>query len=83
MKRCLLAAFGVLAVAWTLTAQRQETFKARLSPVPVDAQLAPVIAGHGSVTAVLAGIRKGLDFLFTRRRAASASDVAHDEQMFI
>ncbi|HEV2493952.1 MAG TPA: hypothetical protein VG204_12880 [Terriglobia bacterium] len=35
------------------------------------------------VTAVLAGIRKGLDFLFTRRRATSVSDVAQDEQMFI
>lgn len=35
------------------------------------------------VTAVLAGIRKGLDFLFTRRRGTSVSDVAQDEQMFI
>lgn len=35
------------------------------------------------VTAVLAGIRKGLDFLFTRRRSNSVSDVAQDEQMFI
>jgi hypothetical protein len=29
----------------------------RLSPVPIDAQLAPTITGHGSVSAVLAGTK--------------------------
>ncbi len=57
MKRCLVAALGVLALAWTLAAQTQQNFKARLSPVPIDAQLAPVITGHGSVSAVLAGTK--------------------------
>ena len=32
-----------------------ETFKARLSPVPIDATMMSTIAGSGSITAVLAG----------------------------
>jgi hypothetical protein len=61
MKRCLVAAVLVwnLAAPVTapLTAQGQETFKTRLSPVPIDAQLAPVVTGSGSVSAVLAGAK--------------------------
>lgn len=53
MKRCLVAAVLTLSVAWTLPAQ--EEFKTRLSPVPIDAQLAPNITGHGSVAVFLTG----------------------------
>jgi hypothetical protein len=55
MKRWL--ALAAVVLAWTLAAQGQETFKARLSPVPIDAQLAPIVTGHGSVSAVLAGTK--------------------------
>ena len=44
-------------MVWALAAQTQETFKTRLSPVPIDAQLAPMVTGHGSVSAVLAGTK--------------------------
>ncbi len=53
MKRCLAA----ILLVWNLAAQSQETFKTRLSPVPIDAQLAPVVTGQGSVSAVLAGAK--------------------------
>ncbi len=55
MKPCRIAVFAALALVCALPAQTQETFKARLSPVAVDAQLVSVITGHGAVSAVLAG----------------------------
>src|SRR3989442_4156030 len=38
-------------------AQNGESFKARLSTVPVDATMLPTVAGSGSLRAVLAGNR--------------------------
>jgi hypothetical protein len=35
------------------------------------------------VSAVIAGMRAGLDFLFSRRRTTSVSEAAQDEQLFI
>ena len=57
MKRLLIAAFAALPLVLALPAQTQQTFKARLSPVAVDAQLVTVITGHGAVSAVLAGTK--------------------------
>lgn len=54
MLRSLLF-FITLAAFSTAAAQAQEVYKARISPVPIDAQLAPVITGHGSVGATLSG----------------------------
>lgn len=51
----LLALFTTTAAFSLATAQAQETFKTRLSPVPIDAQLAPTVTGHGQVSAVLNG----------------------------
>ncbi|HLW80012.1 MAG TPA: hypothetical protein VKU44_10490 [Terriglobia bacterium] len=42
-----------------------------------------LIAPIQEVSALLAGVRKGLEFLFARRRAAVSSEAAQDEQMFI
>jgi heme oxygenase len=42
-----------------------------------------VVAPIQEVSAVIAGVRKGLEFLFTRRRSSSAREAAQDEQMFI
>ena len=50
-----LPVVAALVAFCTFPAQAQETFKARISPVPIDAQLAPVITGHGSVIATLSG----------------------------
>ena len=35
------------------------------------------------VSALIAGVRKGLEFLFARRRSAAVSESTQDEQMFI
>ncbi len=42
-------------LAGELIAQQPKTFKARLSPVPIDVAMQATIAGSGSVTAVLSG----------------------------
>ena len=74
--RFLGAALGVIAVVLSLAAQ--DTFKTRLSPVPIDAQLAPTITGHGSVLAVLAGNKLTVSGTFEDMR--SAATAAHLNQ---
>jgi hypothetical protein len=71
------AAFGVIAVVWTLAAQPRESFKTRLSPVPIDVQLAPTITGHGSVSATLAGTRLTVTGTFEGMRSAASAAQLH------
>ena len=80
MKRCLVAACGAMALVWTLAAQSQETFKTRLSPVPIDAQLAPTITGHGSVTAVLAGTKLTVSGTFEGLHSAATAAHLHQSK---
>src|ERR1700680_423215 len=50
--------FGTAWVGHTAGAQNapaSETFKARLSPVPIDATMMSTVAGSGALTATLAG----------------------------
>ena len=61
-----------------LSLAAQDTFKTRLSPVPIDAQLAPTITGHGSVLAVLAGNKLTVSGTFEDMR--SAATAAHLNQ---
>jgi hypothetical protein len=69
---CLLAAaVAAIAVIPAHGAQMQENFKTRLSPVPIDAQLAPVITGRGSVAAVLEGNRLTVTGTFEGMRSAA------------
>lgn len=75
MKRCLVAALLAWGLAAHLNAQAQETFKTRLSPVPIDAQLAPVVTGLGSVSAVLTGTKLTVTGSFEGMH--SAATVAH------
>lgn len=42
-----------------------------------------ILAPIQEVTAVMKGLRSGLEFLFSRRRASRASETTQDEQMFI
>jgi len=70
MKRWLMVLAAVAAMA---CAQGQETFKTRLSPVPIDAQLAPTVTGHGSVSAVLAGTKLTVTGSFEGLRSAATS----------
>jgi CHRD domain len=75
MKRFLTAVFAASVVACALAAQTQQTFKARLSPVAVDAQLVNVITGHGAVSAMLAGTKLTVAGTFDGMH--SAATVAH------
>jgi hypothetical protein len=49
------AALAVLLLPPALHAQNAKSFRARLSPVPMDLSMASTIAGSGSVTATLNG----------------------------
>lgn len=73
MKRYL--AIAALMVTWALAAYGQETFKTRLSPVPIDAQLARTVTGHGSVSALLSGAKLTITGSFEGMH--SAATVAH------
>ncbi len=42
-----------------------------------------VVTPVREVSAILKGVQVGMDFFLSRRRSDRASDVAHDEQMFI
>ena len=46
-----------LIAAVSLTAQPPKTYRARLSPVPLDVSMQATVAGTGSVSAVLTGTR--------------------------
>ncbi|HYL37793.1 MAG TPA: CHRD domain-containing protein, partial [Bryobacteraceae bacterium] len=81
MKRCLVAGFVAMAIVWTLGAQTRDSFKTRLSPVPIDAQLAPSITGHGSVSAVLAGTKLTLSGTFEGMRSAATAASLHQSKM--
>jgi hypothetical protein len=73
MKQLRIAVVGALALVWTLTAQSPETFKTRLAPVASDAQLAPTIAGVGSVSVTLAGTKLTVSGSFEGMRSAATA----------
>jgi CHRD domain len=56
----LISLIGFVA----LTAQQPRTFKARLSPVPLDVAMQATIAGSGSVSAVLTGTKLAITGTF-------------------
>src|ERR1019366_6613421 len=56
----LIPLVGVVA----LTAQQPKTFKARLSPVPIDLSMQATVAGSGSVSAVLTGSKLAITGTF-------------------
>jgi len=53
----LVLCIGALAAGSAGRAQGNKTFKARLSPVPLDVTMQATIAGSGSVSAVLSGAK--------------------------
>ena len=48
----------------TLVAQSTRTFKARLSPVPIDLTMQATVAGSGTVTGVLSGTKLTINGTF-------------------
>jgi hypothetical protein len=69
----VVAAAGLVDV----TAQQPKTFKARLSPVPIDLAMAATIAGSGSVTAVLTGAKLSINGTFDGLRSPATIAQVH------
>lgn len=63
--RSIIAITIVLALTALVYAQNAQTFKARLSPMPVDATNQAGTTGMGAVTAVLAGTKLSVSGTFS------------------
>jgi hypothetical protein len=63
--------------AGVLTAQQPRTFKARLSPVPIDVSMQATIAGSGSVSAVLTGTKLSITGTFEGLRSPATIAQIH------
>ena len=63
-----------------LRAQAAKTFKARLSPMPLDLAMAATMAGSGSVTAVLTGSKLTLNGTFDGLKSAATLATLHKGQ---
>lgn len=77
--RCIAAMIGavVLLAGCSVVAQNGESFKARLSTVPVDATMLPTVAGSGSLKAVLAGNKLTLSGSFEGLRSPASRASIH------
>src|SRR5215217_4269742 len=63
--------------AGSLSAQQPKTFKARLSPVPIDVSMQATIAGSGSVVATLTGTRLAITGSFEGLRSPATIAQIH------
>ncbi len=63
--RSIIAVTIVLALTTLVNTQNAQTFKARLSPMPVDATNQAGTTGLGAVTAVLAGTKLSVSGTFS------------------
>jgi CHRD domain len=66
-----------VAYALSLAAQAPETYKVRLSPVPVEAKTRADIAGIGSATATLVGSKLSITGSFEGLRSAAMAAKVH------
>ena len=71
---CLLC---LASLAAAQKAQSPETFKARLSPVPINVAMMATIAGSGSLTATLNGDRLTIDGTFEGLRSPATTAQIH------
>ena len=65
------------AVAGAQTPQSPETFKARLSPVPINIAMMATVAGSGSLTATLSGKRLTIQGTFEGLRSPATTAQLH------
>ena len=72
------ASFALAIVcALPLTAQAPETYKVRLSPVPIEAKTRADIAGIGSATATLSGAKLSITGSFEGLRSPAVAAKIH------
>ena len=76
--REVLIGVSILGLGLPAGAQTGGQFKARLSPVPIDAATASTIAGRGSVTAVLTGTNLSITGTFEGLRSAATVARLHN-----
>jgi CHRD domain-containing protein len=74
-----VAVIGVamLSLGLSVGAQGSNVYKARLSPVPIDATMAATVAGSGSVTATLAGTKLSIAGTFEGLRSPATTANVH------
>ena len=60
-----------------LTAQQPKSYKARLSPVPIDVSMQATIAGSGSVSAVLTGTKLAITGTFDGLKSPATTAQIH------
>lgn len=77
--KCIALVVGavILLATFSAVAQNGESFKARLSTVPVDATMLPTVAGSGSVKAVLAGSKLTISGSFEGLRSPAIRASIH------
>jgi hypothetical protein len=73
----LLVCAAALATTSLASAQSGKTYKARLSPVPIDATMQATVAGSGSISAVLAGTKLVVTGSFEGLRSPATIAMIH------
>jgi hypothetical protein len=68
---------GLLAFAWVASAAPPATFRARLTPVPVETSTAAKITGSGTVTATVDGARLSVTGTFDGMKSAATIAQVH------
>lgn len=78
-KRVMLAVafLAVLIAGSALRAQNSESFKARLSPVPINVGMMSTVAGTGSLTATLTGKQLAIQGTFEGLRSPATTVAIH------
>ena len=67
----------ILLAGYSALAQNGQSFKARLSTVPVDATMLPTVTGSGSLKAVLAGTKLTISGSFEGLRSPAIHASVH------
>ena len=77
LSSCLSFALAAALSAGAISAQSTKTFKARLSPVPIDIAMQATVAGTGSVSAVLTGTKLAITGTFEGLRSPATIAQVH------
>jgi hypothetical protein len=77
LSSCLSFALAAALSAGVVSAQSPKTFKARLSPVPLDIAMQATVAGTGSISAVLTGTKLAVTGTFEGLRSPATIAQVH------
>jgi hypothetical protein len=77
LSSCLSFTLAAALSAGVVSAQSAKTFKARLSPVPLDVAMQATVAGTGSLSAVLTGTKLAVTGTFEGLRSPATIAQVH------